>query len=197
MDSSFYNVIPPDFNLSVHLIETSNKTVVPLFCLIFPDAYFTIIYSHGNATDCGGMFTRYTELAANLRVNLVAYDYTGYGASTGTPTEAQTYKDIETVYLWCIESKLVKEPSDQLVLLGQSLGSGPSCYLASRHKVAGLVLISPIMSGLRVITESRLLGCFDIFPNIERIRAVRCPVFIVHGQIRISFNLHLHTITVH
>ena len=48
--------------------------------------------------------------------------------------------------------------------------------------MAGLCLHSPIMSGLRVITSSRLLACFDIFPNIKQIEKVRCPVFILHGQ---------------
>ena len=34
------------------------------------------------------------------RVNVIAYDYTGYGTSEGMPTEKQTYKDIESVYDW-------------------------------------------------------------------------------------------------
>ena len=50
-------------------------------------------------------------IAVTLRVNVVGYDYTGYGASMKygvQPTEKQTYKDIERVYEWCIETKLVK-----------------------------------------------------------------------------------------
>lgn len=50
-------------------------------------------------------------IALTLRVNVVGYDYTGYGASMEhgiPPTEKQTYTDIERVYEWCIESKLVK-----------------------------------------------------------------------------------------
>jgi hypothetical protein len=52
-------------------------------------------------------------IALSLRVNVVGYDYTGYGASKEfgiDPTEKQTYKDIERVYEWCLESKLVKVP---------------------------------------------------------------------------------------
>ena len=55
----------------------------------------TIIYSHGNATDCGAMFIMYAMLALTLKVNVVGYDYTGYGSSydSGVPTtEKQTYK---------------------------------------------------------------------------------------------------------
>lgn len=56
-------------------------------------------------------FQSYTLIALALRVNVVGYDYTGYGASFEEgvqPTEKQTYTDIERVYDWCIESKLVK-----------------------------------------------------------------------------------------
>lgn len=48
--------------------------------------------------------------------------------------------------------------------------------------MVGLVLHSPIMSGLRVMTDSRLLSCWDIYPNIQRIEHITCPGFIIHGQ---------------
>lgn len=75
--------------------------------LLQPGAKFTILYSHGNATDCGAMFYIYALLAVHLNVNVVGYDYTGYGASAPfgvPPTEKQTYKDIECVYDWICES---------------------------------------------------------------------------------------------
>jgi hypothetical protein len=43
----------------------------------YPDAKFTLIYSHGNATDCGAMFIMYAMLAMTLKINVVGYDYTG------------------------------------------------------------------------------------------------------------------------
>lgn len=171
-------------NLKVTILETKTKTKVPVLCLTHPEAKYTIIYSHGNATDCGAMFVMYAMIALSLKVNVVGYDYTGYGASLKynvRPTEKQTYKDIECVYDWCIETKLVKDPAKEVILYGQSVGSGPSTYLASKRPIAGLVLHSPIMSGLRVVMKSRLLCCCDIFPNINRITKVKCPVFVIHG----------------
>lgn len=169
------------FQIAVDLISTKIGTMIPVICFHIEDAYHTIIYSHGNATDCGAMFSRYAEMAKRLRVNVVAYDYTGYGVSHGTPTEKQTYLDIERIYQWCVDN-IVSNPGKQIIVFGQSVGSGPSCYIASKSSVAGLVLLSPISSGLRVMTESRLLACFDIFPNIERIKRVQCPVCIIHGM---------------
>jgi len=143
-----------------------------------------VIVSHGNATDCGAMWERYMEICFRLKINVLGWDYSGYGMSTGTPTEANTYKDIEAVYDFAV-SNVVSNPAKELFLYGQSVGSGPSCKIAANRKrpIAGLILHSPIMSGIRVLTMNRgPLCCCDIFPNIDRIRLVRCPVFIIHGE---------------
>ncbi len=85
------------------------------------------------------------------------------------------------VYEWVVAN--VTQHEQNVILYGQSVGSGPSCYLASRReRVGGLILHSPFTSGMRVLTPSRALACLDIFPNIERITKVHCPVFIIHGK---------------
>eukprot|EP00598_Pedospumella_elongata_P016688 CAMPEP_0185015372 /NCGR_PEP_ID=MMETSP1098-20130426/99803_1 /TAXON_ID=89044 /ORGANISM="Spumella elongata, Strain CCAP 955/1" /LENGTH=360 /DNA_ID=CAMNT_0027544495 /DNA_START=153 /DNA_END=1236 /DNA_ORIENTATION=- len=200
-------------NIKVELLTSRTKTKIPVVVLTHPNAKYTIIYSHGNATDCGAMLPMYKMISEFLKVNVVGYDYTGYGASMEYGkrcTEKQTYIDIETVYEFCIESKLVSDPSKEIILYGQSVGSGPSCFLAPRKPIAGLVLHAPIMSGLRVqqirgycaprkpiaglvlhapimsglrvLTDSRLLCCFDIFPNIDRINGINVPLFVIHGE---------------
>lgn len=45
------------------------------------------------------------------------------------------------------------------------------------------MLHSPFTSGMRVLTPSRALACLDIFPNIDRIKKVTCPVMVIHGQL--------------
>jgi len=167
-------------DLEVDVVTTKSKTAVPVLLFRAAHAKHTIIYSHGNATDCGAMFAYYANLSQSLGVNVVGYDYTGYGPYNGVPSEKQTYKDIEAVYAWVCK-RVCPNPGEQVILYGQSVGSGPSVYLASRQPVAGLVLHSPILSGVRVLTSSRLLACCDIFPNIDRIKRVRCPVWIIHG----------------
>lgn len=172
-------------NTRVTMIETKNRTKVPIIYLTHPEAKYTLLFSHGNATDCGAMYAVYVMLASMLKINVVGYDYTGYGASMEfsiRPTEHQIYQDIESVYDWCLSTKLVSDPGNEIILYGQSVGSGPSCYLASIKPVAGLILHSPILSGLRVLTRNRALWCFDIFPNIRRIKNVKSPVYVIHGE---------------
>ncbi|GFH25834.1 hydrolase_4 domain-containing protein, partial [Haematococcus lacustris] len=50
----------------------------------------TILYSHGNAVDLGQMLPVYRELSKLLKVNVMGYDFTGYGACSGTPSVQQT-----------------------------------------------------------------------------------------------------------
>lgn len=141
----------------------------------------TIIYSHGNATDVGAMAGLQCLIAKNIKCHVLVYDYSGYGESGGLPTEKNTYRDVKMVYEWVVKN--VSNHEHNIILYGQSVGSGPSCYLASRRaNVGGLVLHSPFTSGMRVLTPSRALACLDIFPNIDRIKKVKCPVFIIHGK---------------
>jgi hypothetical protein len=45
--------------------------------------------------------------------------------------------DIDRVYEWCIENRLVTDPA-KILVYGQSVGSGPSCYLAATKPIGGI-----------------------------------------------------------
>jgi dipeptidyl aminopeptidase/acylaminoacyl peptidase len=64
------------------------------------------------------------------------------------------------------------------------VGSGPSTFLASNYlyPVGGLIIHSGFSSGLRImIPNIEKTHYKDIFPNINEIEYVNCPVFIIHG----------------
>ncbi|KAM3181509.1 hypothetical protein ACTXT7_014233 [Hymenolepis weldensis] len=122
----------------------------------------TILFSHGNAVDIGQMAGFLFSLSQRFGVNVLVYDYSGYGASTGQTLEANLYADAEAAL-----AELVNRyhcPLSRIVLYGQSIGTAPTVDLATRHLVAGVVLHSALMSGLRVVcpgTTRRF--CFDPF----------------------------------
>ncbi|XP_017427937.1 uncharacterized protein LOC108336109 isoform X2 [Vigna angularis] len=108
------------------------------------------------------------------------YDYSGYGASTGKPSESSTYADIEAIYE-CLETEYGVSQED-LILYGQSVGSGPTLHLASKlPRLRGVVLHSGILSGLRVLCHVKFTFCFDIYKNINKVKKVKCPVLVIHG----------------
>ncbi|OEU18030.1 alpha/beta-hydrolase [Fragilariopsis cylindrus CCMP1102] len=143
----------------------------------------TIIYSHGNATDIGAMYPLQAILSNSLECNVVSYDYSGYGESGGTAMESNTYTDIAGVYEWTLDNVCFGDQS-RIILYGQSVGSGPCCRLSQKIEgLGGMILHSPFMSGMRVLTPSRALACLDVYPNIDRVRKTKCPVMVIHGRL--------------
>ncbi|KAJ0099382.1 hypothetical protein Patl1_21587 [Pistacia atlantica] len=166
-------------NVDVLKLHTKKGNLVVAVYIKNPAAQLTLLYSHGNAADLGQMYDLFYELSVHLRVNLMGYDYSGYGQSTGKPSEQNTYYDIEAVYR-CLEEKYgVKE--EEVILYGQSVGSGPTLDLATRlQRLRAVILHSPIMSGLRVMYPVKRTYWFDIYKNIDKIIFVNCPVLVIH-----------------
>lgn len=78
------------------------------------------------------------------------------------PSEFDTYADIEAVYE-CLETEYGVSQED-LILYGQSVGSGPTLHLAAKlPRLRGVVLHSAILSGLRVLCHVKFTLCFDIY----------------------------------
>jgi fermentation-respiration switch protein FrsA (DUF1100 family) len=141
----------------------------------------TILYSHGNAEDLGISRSYLVHLSEQLKVNIVTYDYEGYGINLGPPSEAGCYRSIEAVYTYLIGTMSLR--TSKIIIMGRSLGSGPSVHLALKYPCAGLILISPLTSAIRVVSEwaAILLAYSDIFLNLYKMPKVTCPVLVIHG----------------
>jgi len=187
ISSLLFQPPPPTYlHPSRHFWLNSSESRIPAFFIERPNAQVTILFSHGNAEDLGMIYDWFNDLARALRVNIMAYDYTGYGKSNGSPHEYYCYEDIEAAYRYLIEVRRLQP--EQIVLYGRSLGSGPSCYLAAKtsregRPVAGVILQSPLLSAYRVAFNFRFTMVGDKFPNIDYAPHIRCPVFIVHGTL--------------
>ena len=138
------------------------------------------------------LYDWFVTFTLKLGVNLMCYDYEGYGQSEGSkvhnpeniPNERSCYEDIDASWNYLV-SVMGKDPSS-IVIYGRSLGSGPSCYLAERLSregvaVAALVLQSPISSVFRVVFDFRFTIPGDTFCNIDRMPNICMPVFVIHG----------------
>jgi fermentation-respiration switch protein FrsA (DUF1100 family) len=145
-------------------------------------------------------------------VNILAYDYTGYGLSipgpahrnspngegndqgdgsgnrSEGPSENMIYRNVEAAFRYL--TRVRKIPPHKIILYGRSLGSGPACYLAAKtslsgQPVGGLILHSPFLSVYKVVADLNGLDLGmvgDIFHNEKRARNVRCPTLIIHGR---------------
>ncbi|CEO97374.1 Serine aminopeptidase S33 domain-containing protein [Plasmodiophora brassicae] len=157
------------------------KNKIATFFIRHPKSRFTILFSHGNATDLGYMRDHLVDMSSQLQVNLFAYDFCGYGESTGLPSVASLNAEIRVCFDHLTNELKIPRPS--IVVYGQSLGTAPTVALASQAgDVAGVILHSPLLSALRVIRPVKKTHWFDILRNVDLIEQVKAPILIVHGD---------------
>jgi len=142
-----------------------------------PAAKHTLWFFHGNAEDLGTLEPFLRQLHAR-GFAVFAYDYPGYGVSSGQPNEKSIYATNAAASRYLQDT--LRVPLSRVILVGRSLGGGPATDLAAREQVAGLVLQSTFMSVYRVMTRVRLLP-FDQFENLRKLPRVKCPVLVMHG----------------
>lgn len=158
---------------------------------------YTILFSHGNAADLGLMSSFYLGLGNKINCNLFGYDYSGYGLSTGKPSEKSLYTNIEIA--WNELKKRYNVEANKVILYGQSIGTVPTVDLASKYDFAGIILHSPLTSGLRLaFPNTRRTWFFDAFPNIDKVPNISSPVLVIHGTedevIDISHGQAIHSL---
>lgn len=143
----------------------------------------TLLYFHGNAGNLLSRAGRMGEYLAKGR-GMLMLSYRGYGGSDGKPTEADNVADAGLAYRWLLERGI--NPAD-IVVYGESLGSGVAVQLAEKQPVGGVILDAPYTSiadvGARIYpylpVQSLILDRYDSLSRIDRINA---PLLIVHGE---------------
>ncbi|MDA7862997.1 alpha/beta hydrolase [Akkermansiaceae bacterium] len=136
-----------------------------------------LLWSHGNAEDLGDLYYHLKDFH-QLGYGIMAYDYPGYGFSSGKPTEAGCFSAITAAYDHLTGP--LGQPAERIILTGQSVGTGPTCYLATEKEHAGVILIAPFTSAFRTLTRIPLYPN-DRFQNIYRIGEMTQPLLIIHG----------------
>jgi uncharacterized protein len=142
-----------------------------------------VLLCHGNAGNVGDRAAHATLLAA-AGLDVLLFDYRGYGRSAGRPNEAGTYRDARVA-----RAALLREAGvnpERVFYLGESLGGAVALELALEHPPAGLVLQSAFtsvrdMARLHYPIIPRALVP-DAYPSLRLIRRLRAPLLVIHGQ---------------
>ena len=159
----------------------SSESVIPALYFGNDDNETYVIYSHGNGEDIGECYSWLKFLYDNLKVNIIAYDYQGYGLHEGNPSENACYRDIKNVFDHLVNCGVDEK---NIILYGRSLGTGPTVELASKiYGLKGVILESPYTSIFSVVSASlaHTSCCVDPFRNKSKINMIKCPLLIIHG----------------
>src|SRR5262249_39306345 len=106
----------------------------------------TILYFHGNGGEIADRPERFTAYQAQ-GFGAFFLSYRGYGASTGSPSEQGLINDARAAYDWLMAKGI--DPGE-LMLVGESLGSGVAVQLAAERRVRALALEAPFASAVDV-----------------------------------------------
>ncbi|MFU8878492.1 MAG: alpha/beta hydrolase, partial [Wenzhouxiangellaceae bacterium] len=129
-------------------LRTEDGETISAWWIPAEEAIATVHFSHGNAGDIGGRLQTIRQFH-QAGINLLIYDYRGYGQSSGRPSEAGTYLDARAGWDWLVETAGISP--EKIFLAGRSMGAGVAAGLAeqlSHEKIrpAGLILESAFTS---------------------------------------------------
>ena len=143
----------------------------------------TLLYFHGNGGALEGRAERIRNYLNRGRGFFIV-SYRGYSGSTGSPSEAANVADAKLAY-----EALVKDgvSPGEIILYGESLGTGVAVQVAEEKTVAGVILDSPFTS---IVERAGQLYPWlpvglllqDRYESIRHIRDVHVPIFILHGE---------------
>lgn len=180
--------LPPPIQVGVpEMTEVALRTADGLDLVAWyaaaPAGRPTIVYFHGN----GGNIANRADRARTFIDNgygVLLVSYRGYAGNPGKPNEDGLFADGRAALAFAREQGI---SADQLVLVGESLGSGVAVRMASESDVAALILEAPFTSAADTGQNAypflpvKLL-IKDRFDSLSRIGQVRAPLLIVHGE---------------
>lgn len=141
----------------------------------------TIVYFHGNAGSCDTSVWA-TEEYAEAGWGVFIPEYPGYGGNPGTPSEKTISDTAKGAMAWARQNGI---RTDDIVIVGNSIGSGPA-ITAAREGASALVIISGLTSLKDVVNDNLSYAptflITDRYDNLSDISKVRAPMLIVHGD---------------
>lgn len=156
----------------------------------------SILYSHGNGCNITEL-DNMREYCREIGVNLLIYDYFGYGVSQDVKFLGMN-KDVLTRSISIAYSVLRKRTYGKIVLMGQSLGCYPTLWLAShvgshvgsklerKEYISGVILCVPFDKLSNVIHRftgfSFVSGLTEEIDNLALMREIRVPTLIFSAK---------------
>ena len=146
--------------------------------------YKTILFLHGNAGSLENRIHKINHFK-DMNVNFLLVAWRGFSGNKGTPTEKGLYEDAESAVRW-LKSKGVRE--NNIIVYGESLGTGVATEIAQNKNFAGIILESPFTSMIDAGKDKypylpvRLL-LKDRYESNKKIKNINSPILIMHGKV--------------
>ena len=143
----------------------------------------TLVFFHGNAGDLSNRIYKLNELD-KLNINILLISWRGFSGNEGYPTEKNLYEDAEAAIKWLNKKKV---SNSQIILYGESLGTGVAVEIASKNNFNSIILESPFTS---IENSAKIYYPYlpvnfllkDRYDSISKIKKINSPILIMHGR---------------
>lgn len=143
----------------------------------------TVLFIYGNMgclAWCDNMLQELYKQGANV----ACIEWPGFGVADGEASEQGCYEAEQAAYDYLVGTEKI-EP-ETLYVMGHSLGTGPAADLASKNKVAGVILASGYTTiGAVAQNFYPLLPCKLVvvhqFATVNKIPSINAPILLIHS----------------
>ena len=141
------------------------------------------MFCHGNA---GNISHRVgvAQILHNLKLNVLIFDYRGYGRSQGKPSESGLYRDGQAAYNYLVQQKGISP--NKIIIFGKSLGSAVAVDLAHSVSAGALIIEGGFTSALEM--RKKLFPGFPVdwliairSDSLSKIKQIAMPKLIIHS----------------
>lgn len=165
-----------------HWLTTEDDVRLHGWWIPHPRPRATILFCHGNTGNLGNYLSVFSYLR-RLRVNILGFDYRGYGRSDGHPTEAGLYRDARSA--WDHLGSALGIARRDILVFGHSLGGAIAIDLAAARPVSGLIVQSSftdMRAMARHLFSPGHLIAKNGFRSIDKVAQLSMPKLFMHGE---------------
>ena len=144
----------------------------------------TILFLHGNAGTLENRIHKINHFK-NMNINFLIIAWRGFSGNVGKPTEEGLYNDARSAVSWLENQGIMKK---DIILYGESLGTGVATEIAQNKNFAGIILESPFTSMIDAgknkypfLPVGILLK--DKYESKKKIKNIKSPILIMHGKV--------------
>ncbi|TAL40307.1 MAG: alpha/beta hydrolase [Alphaproteobacteria bacterium] len=142
-----------------------------------------VVLFHGNAGNLAGRAIK-ARYFIDRGYGCLLCEYRGFGGNPGRPTEQGLYHDARGALKWLEDNGYIPA---QLVIYGESIGTGVAVQVASEIQPRQLILEAPFASAVEIAKRSYPIlpvdwMMHDRYDSIGKIGKVHCSLLIVHGD---------------
>ena len=172
--------------VSIDKIKIKNEDNIELLAWYHEkdiENYKTVLFLHGNAGSLENRIHKINHFN-DMDVNFLIISWRGFSGNKGQPTEEGLYKDAKSGVDWLKNKGIRKE---NIIIYGESLGTGVATEIAQNNNFAGVILESPFTSMVAAgkskypIFPIKLL-LKDKFESDKKIQNIKSPILIMHGE---------------